>query len=170
MGYPGATTSTWGYNERHHKITLRSQGLATGWDLGHTSQAFFVDCDGEGTLPGTKCRMMAGTTSKPRRDIQRTFAYAYVPQDETKPYWHMAEQYVLADRMFASNLDGSFVAHQYAVAAYADRTVDDALTDWGARAAQQIRSRRLQNSVRSVRAFASVSILRPLEVRPTTPG
>jgi phospholipase C len=35
----------------------------------------------------------------------------------------MAHQYVLADRMFQSNIDGSFVAHQYAIAAYADRTV-----------------------------------------------
>ncbi len=32
----------------------------------------------------------------------------------------MARHYVLADRMFASNLDGSFIAHQYVVAAYAE--------------------------------------------------
>ena len=43
----------------------------------------------------------------------------------------MAQQYVLADRMFASNLDGSFIAHQYTVAAYARTAVDFPLGDWG---------------------------------------
>jgi phospholipase C len=33
--------------------------------------------------------------------------------------------------MFASHLDGSFVAHQYAVAAYADRAVDYPIGAWG---------------------------------------
>ena len=33
--------------------------------------------------------------------------------------------------MFASNLDGSFVAHQYAVAAYASRAVDSPTVEWG---------------------------------------
>ena len=51
-------------------------------------------------------------------------AYAYLPKSEVAPYWTLAHEYVLADRMFASNLDGSFVAHQYTVAAYASHTVD----------------------------------------------
>lgn len=58
-------------------------------------------------------------------------AYSYVPQTETKPYWAMARDYVLADRMFASNLDGSFVAHQYIVAGYASQTVDFPVNQWG---------------------------------------
>ncbi len=33
--------------------------------------------------------------------------------------------------MFASNLDGSFVAHQYIVAAYSSKAVDFPLTMWG---------------------------------------
>ncbi len=43
----------------------------------------------------------------------------------------MAKQYVLADEMFASNLDSSFIAHQYVVAAYAAHAVDYPITDWG---------------------------------------
>jgi phospholipase C len=131
MGFPGAKTATYGYNERHRKITLHSQGLATAWDLGHTSQAFFTDCDGAGSLPGTKCRMDGWNHEQAELGHPKDFAYAYVPQDEIKPYWQIAKQYVLADRMFTSELDGSFVAHQYAVAAYASRSVDNALTDWG---------------------------------------
>ncbi|MBV8530621.1 MAG: hypothetical protein JO104_04835, partial [Candidatus Eremiobacteraeota bacterium] len=39
--------------------------------------------------------------------------------------------YALADEAFASNLDASFVAHQYVVAAYADRTVNGPAGPWG---------------------------------------
>ena len=39
--------------------------------------------------------------------------------------------------MFASNLDGSFVAHQYAVAAYASHAVDGPpSSDWGCEGGQ----------------------------------
>ncbi len=40
------------------------------------------------------------------------------------PYWAIAQQYALADDMFTSNFDGSFISHQYAVAAYAATPVD----------------------------------------------
>ena len=45
--------------------------------------------------------------------------YVYVPHDESKPYFDMAHEWVLADRMFQSQLDESFVAHQYIIAAQA---------------------------------------------------
>ncbi len=45
--------------------------------------------------------------------------YVYVPHDESKPYFDMAHEWVLADRMFQSQLDESFVAHQYVIAAQA---------------------------------------------------
>ena len=49
-----------------------------------------------------------------------------------KPYFSIAKQYVLADKMFASNFDGSsFVSHQYLIAAQASSTVDYPLTYWG---------------------------------------
>ncbi len=43
----------------------------------------------------------------------------------------MARQYVLGDQTFSSNIDGSFIAHQYSVAAYADRAVDNPAGPWG---------------------------------------
>ncbi len=57
--------------------------------------------------------------------------YAYVPKAQVDPYWKIADRYVLADEMFASNLDGSFIAHQYVVAAYASRAVDSPGGPWG---------------------------------------
>ncbi len=131
MDYPAAKTAAYGYDERHRKVALHPQGLGTAWDLGHTSQAFFTDCDGSGSLPGTTCKMDGWNHEQAELGHPKDFAYAYVPRDEIEPYWQMAKQYVLADRMFSSNLDGSFVAHQYTVAAYASRTVDSPLTDWG---------------------------------------
>ncbi len=58
-------------------------------------------------------------------------AYSYVFRDEIAPYWEIANQYVLSDDTFASNLDGSFVAHQYTVAAYSSSAVDFPSSLWG---------------------------------------
>ena len=39
-----------------------------------------------------------------------------MPQSETKPYFQMANDYVLGDNMFTSQIDASFVSHQYIIA------------------------------------------------------
>ncbi len=131
MGYPGATTATYGYDTGGRKIRLHAQRLGTSWDIDHSSRAFFAACDGSGALPGTDCKLDGWNNESAGQGHPVDFAYAYVPKHEIKPYWEIAEQYVLADRMFASDLDGSFVAHQYAVAAYASRAVDYPRSDWG---------------------------------------
>jgi len=56
--------------------------------------------------------------------------YTYTPHDESKPYFDMAHEGVLADNMFQSQLDESFVAHQYIIAAQAHSAVDLPF-DWG---------------------------------------
>ena len=58
--------------------------------------------------------------------------YSYVPQDETKPLWDLAKKYVLADQMYASNLDASsFISHQYIIAGQAEGSVNYPFGDWG---------------------------------------
>jgi phospholipase C len=57
--------------------------------------------------------------------------YVYVPHNESKPYFDMAHEGVLADRMFQSQLDESFVAHQYVIAAQAAKSVDLPQGPWG---------------------------------------
>jgi phospholipase C len=131
MGYPGATTATYGYDSHGKKVAVEPRKLWDIWDPGHASDDFFVACDGQGTLPGTDCKMDGWNKEPGPPDAPPTLAYSYVPQSETEPYWTIAGQYVLADDMFASNLDGSFVAHQYLVAGYAGHTVDYPLTQWG---------------------------------------
>ncbi len=131
MDYPGARTQNYGYDTKGHKIRLRARGLESSWDVAHSSTAFFAACDGRGPLPGTHCKMDGWNEEVAEPNPPRNPAYSYVPQSETKPYWAMARDYVLADRTFASNLDGSFVAHQYVVAAYASHAVDYPFNQWG---------------------------------------
>ena len=51
--------------------------------------------------------------------------YSYVPHSETKPYFAMGKQYVVADQMYASNFDASsYISHQYIIAAQAESSVN----------------------------------------------
>jgi len=138
-GYPGANTVDYGYDSSGTKIQLQPISSASTWDVDHSSASFFSACNGTGSYPGTDCQMngfnnetwSCGGASEPPCPIQYP-PYAYVPQSETKPYFAMAKQYVLADEMFASNFDASsFVSHQYMIAGQASSSVDFPETDWG---------------------------------------
>jgi phospholipase C len=132
QGFPGADTQSYGYDTAGEKIKLGTIGLATTWDVDHSSTSFFSACNGTGSYPGTDCQMNGfnneavgcGTGSYPPCPIKHP-QYAYVPPSETKPYFDMASQYVLADHTFASNFDASsFVAHQYLIAAQSSSAVN----------------------------------------------
>jgi phospholipase C len=41
-----------------------------------------------------------------------TYVYQYVRPSDVRPYWEMAEKYVLSDHMFQTQGSGSFTAHQ----------------------------------------------------------
>jgi phospholipase C len=106
------------------KVLLRPVSLATTWDLEHSPKGFIAACNGTGTIKGTDCRMNGfnhetWSCNKPfpvKCPIEYP-PYAYVPHEETKPYFEMAQQYVLADEMFASNFDStSFMSHQFIIA------------------------------------------------------
>jgi len=124
MGFPGATTQNYGYDQSGKKIPLHAQTLAGIWDIDHSSTAFLTAYD-DGKLDGWNSEQTCCTSAP------KNFAYAYAPRHEVLPYWEMAKSYVLADNMFQSNLDGSYVAHQYAIAAYASHTVNYTTGPWG---------------------------------------
>ncbi|MGC1381868.1 MAG: alkaline phosphatase family protein [Candidatus Baltobacteraceae bacterium] len=138
-GAPGADTRTYGYDSNGDKIALKPVGLETIWDLDHSSNSFFEACNGTGSFPGTDCQMngfnwewvgcgQSGYPPCPNKNPQ----YSYVPHSETKPYFEMAKQYVLADRMFASNFDASsFISHQYIIAGQASSAVNYPYYQWG---------------------------------------
>jgi phospholipase C len=131
LGYPGAATQRYGYGDKGRRIRLRSEPLAVVWDIDHSSKAFFLACDGIGKLPGTRCKMDGWYAEQSGFNAPKDAAYTYVRRSDIAPYWQMAEEYALADRAFASNLDGSFIAHQYIVAAYASAGVDFPAGQWG---------------------------------------
>ncbi len=132
LNFPGAKTQNYGYDTNGQKITLKPIDLATDWDIDHFSHGFFAACDGQGKLPGTNCKMDGWNLEQAGFGAPSNFAYMYVREKQIDPYWKMAKQYVLADRMFTSNLDGSFISHQYAISAFARHGVDGPITSWDA--------------------------------------
>ena len=105
--------------------------------------AMFAACDGTGKLPGHGLphgRLRSRESTSAARRIPQ---YVYVPHNESKPYFDMAHEWVLADRMFQSQLDESFVAHQYVIAAQAASSVNlPTVLTGAAAAAKATRSRR----------------------------
>jgi phospholipase C len=102
-------------------MSLTPASFTAPYDNGHSFRDFTLAYD-SGKMDGfdlEKSKPLPGFTAPPYQQ------YSYVPQSETKAYWNMASQYVLADRMFASNLDSSFAAHQYLIAGQAGRAVNN---------------------------------------------
>jgi phospholipase C len=130
QGYPGAYTVSSGKDSKGRVIKLTPLSLAFKYDIDHSAKAMFAACNGRGPLPGTKCRMN-GFNRELLYDGPPDGQYVYVPHRESKPYFDMAHEWVLADRMFQSQLDESFVAHQYIIAAQAQSSVDLPYGPWG---------------------------------------
>jgi phospholipase C len=131
QGYPGADTVSSGKNSKGQIVALQPVSLKDQYVIDHSATAMFAACDGTGSLPGTNCRMdgfdLETSFGGPKDNPQ----YVYVPQNESRPYFDMAHEGVVADRMFQSHLDESFVAHQYIIAAQAKRSVDLPEGLWG---------------------------------------
>jgi phospholipase C len=131
QGYPGADTVSSGKDSKGDTLQLQPVSLSSKVSIDHSAEAMFQACDGTGKLPGTDCRMDGFDLEQAYPDPWNHPQYAYVPQSDTKPYFDMAHEWVLGDKTFASQLDESFVAHQYVIAAQADDSVDLPLYIWG---------------------------------------
>jgi phospholipase C len=60
------------------------------------------------------------------------YSYRYITESEVDPYWRIAEQYALADRMFEPVGADSFSGHLYSIAAQTAGTLDaPSLSPWG---------------------------------------
>jgi phospholipase C len=95
--------------------------------------AFISACHGTGSLPGTDCRNDGFNNEENYGGPSgvKYPEYVYVPHSDSKPYFDMAHEGALADHMFQSQLDESFVAHQYIIAAQANWSVDLPYGSWG---------------------------------------
>src|SRR5579863_7409667 len=134
-GYPGAKTSKYGYDTSGDRIKLVPIPFEMTYDIDHSAAAYFEACNGTGSIPGTDCQMngfdkewVSCRFSCPVAHPQ----YGYVPRSETKPYFDMAREWVLADQMYASDFDASsFVSHQYIIAGQSESAVDYPASNWG---------------------------------------
>jgi phospholipase C len=119
-GFPGADTAQSGLDEGV-SIPLQPVSLADSRDLEHSHKRWWKDWD-MGAMDG-----FAQEGAHPG-----TLPYSYVPEDEVEPYWTMAREYTLGDRMFQSNTGPSFVAHQYMIAGQSGDVAENPTgTVWG---------------------------------------
>ncbi len=138
QGFPGADTQSYGYTSTGQRVTLQRVSLGIKWDIDHSARGYYAACDGQGNLPGTDCKMDGFDKEIVTCNVNPPCPnpnpqYSYVPKSETKPLVAMAQQYVLADKMFTSNFDASsFVSHQYIIAGQASSAIDyPTLPIWG---------------------------------------
>jgi phospholipase C len=67
-------------------------------------------------------------------------AYSYINPSDVKPYWTLATNFTLGDRMFQSNSGPSFAAHQYMIAGQSGGTsANPSGNVWGCGAAADAR-------------------------------
>ncbi|HTU82402.1 MAG TPA: alkaline phosphatase family protein, partial [Candidatus Acidoferrales bacterium] len=119
-GFPGADAPMTGRLPNGQTIALHPEGLVTT-DVCHSFVNAIDDYDG-GAMDG-----FAGNCTGNGKS--GTFDYAYVRRNLVEPYWSMARQYALADRMFPTMMGPSWTAHLTAVAGTADLNATTSLID-----------------------------------------
>jgi phospholipase C len=124
QGYPGANTASSGLANDGTVVPLQSIPLTASYDVLHTLDSYVVSYDGA-KMDGFNLEDIQGKT-----DLKYP-QYGYVPATEIAPYLALAHQYVLSDETFSSQLDGSFTAHQFLIAAQADQAVNFPTHGWG---------------------------------------
>jgi phospholipase C len=125
QGYPGADTVPVATGKSGQQIPLQPISLVNGYDIVHSLGSFLEAYD-NGKMDGFGLEQ-----TMPQQPNSSHPQFGYVPQTETALYFAMAKQYVLADKMFPSNIDMSFVSHQYAIAAQSASAVDSPTGYWG---------------------------------------
>jgi phospholipase C len=124
-GFPGADTVQTGMN-RGVTVPLAVTPLGNGPDVDHTHTGWWQQWD-NGKMDGFA---NAGTM----------LPYTYIDPRETVPYWTLARNFTLGDRMFQSNTGPSFVAHQYMIAGQSGGASENPSGGvWGCDAAPNVR-------------------------------
>jgi phospholipase C len=121
-GFKHADTVSQGLDSKGQLLKLQPVSLDQQVDLGHGLATFLAGWD-NGKMDGFDLEEGGGAPNY--------YPYEYVQQSDTVPYWQLAKEYVLSDRTFTSQVDSSFVAHQYLIAGQAQNSVDIPTGAWG---------------------------------------
>jgi phospholipase C len=104
--FPGTECVTTGVMSTGKTVELHSEKFTAG-DIDHDWNTAIANWD-HGKMDGfDKSTFGALGGGPPIGD----FAYAFVDRQDVKPYWDMAKQYTLLDRMFPDMFGPSFTAH-----------------------------------------------------------
>jgi phospholipase C len=107
--FPGAVGTTTGLQRVNGKTVsynLNEVNLLDKTNLRHTYPAYHTAYRG-GNMDAFNLIIAQATGKK-----EGNAPYQYVNPSQIAPYWDMAEQYALADHMFATQGSGSYTAHQ----------------------------------------------------------
>jgi len=119
--FPGADGATSGKMHNGQIVPLKKVGLAA-LDVNHTYPTYLQDYD-NGKMDGFDLAKY-GTGQRAGK-----YPYQYVDPTKIQPYWALAQQYVLADRMFQTQGSGSFTAHQDLIAGATVVDSSDSIVD-----------------------------------------
>ena len=131
-GFPGADAASSGRISTGQTVALTEVPLDAPYDLYHQYAGARYGIDG-GKMDGFNLNTPDFPSGKPPSYTPPPYPeYAYAPRTQVQPYFDIASSYVLADRFFPSDADGSFVSHQYLVAGQAGHTyATPAEAPWG---------------------------------------
>lgn len=122
-GFPGANTATQAQLSNGSTIPLQALPLEGDYDLGHELNDFLTDWN-MGRMNGFDQDGGANTVCYSQNDgvacpqpVPTNPAFSYVDHSEIVPYFTMASEYTLADNFFTSQIDSSYDAHLFLVAA-----------------------------------------------------
>jgi phospholipase C len=114
--FPGADGATRGEMEVKEGskyvdkwVKLKAHTLVLNTDIAHCHSSFETAYDDQ-KMDGFNL-VPLGECAESRAPVG-TLVYQYVKESQIKPYWDMAEQWVLADHLFQTQGSGSFTAHQ----------------------------------------------------------
>ena len=118
-GFPGTDNPASAHLSNGGTIALQALPFEAGWDLAHGLSDFQTDWNG-GKMNGfdrdggpiATCYAKGCPAGLPPNA-----EFSYVEHSETAAYFSMASSYVLADRFFTSQIDSSYNAHLFLVAA-----------------------------------------------------
>ena len=115
-GFPGADSAQSGMS-KGTVVPLSPVPLAGTYILDNSHRSWWKAWD-NGQMDGFT-QNFAGIGTPP------LYPYSYVQSSDIQPYWALATQYTLGDRMFQSDAGPSFGAHQYLIAGQSGEADED---------------------------------------------